>query len=477
MIRCLITLMIALAAGNSVAGGELLVGWGSVDITPDRPVALAGQFYTRISKYVHDPVTATALAVESRSNGRSVDQAIMVSCDLVGIDKELQNTLRERVAESLAGLDIRKLFVNATHTHTAPVLREGRYEIPAGVMTPSEYAVFLTDRLAGVVVQAWKARKPAGVSWALTYATIGRNRRAAYANGKTVMYGKTDQPDFSHIEGYEDQAVDLLFFWDGETKKLSGLLVDLPCPSQVLEHQWYVSADFWTDIRNELRKRYGKDLFVYPMAGPAGDQSPHLLFRQQAEATLRKRLGISETEDIARRLANAVDYVFGGAQKDIRTDIPFQHRVDELRLPTRKVTLAEVEAARREYDRLKKAPTTDRDRNSLMARNKSVIDRYDRQEKDAYFPMELHSIRLGDVAIATNPFELFLDFGIRIKARSRAEQTFLVQLACDTGGYLPTARAVAGGGYGAEIASNRVGPEGGQVLVDRTVEAINSMWK
>jgi hypothetical protein len=43
--------------------------------------------------------------------------------------------------------------------------------------------------------------------------------------------------------------------------------------------------------------------------------------------------------------------------------------------------------------------------------------------------------------------------------------------------YLPTAKAVAAGGYGAEIASNLVGPKGGQTLVDRTVAQINSLFQ
>jgi hypothetical protein len=70
---------------------------------------------------------------------------------------------------------------------------------------------------------------------------------------------------------------------------------------------------------------------------------------------------------------------------------------------------------------------------------------------------------------------MFLDFGLRIKARSKALQTFVVQLACTCtwGEYLPTAKAVAGGGYGAEVVSNLVGPEGGQMLVEQTVKLIN----
>ena len=46
-------------------------------------------------------------------------------------------------------------------------------------------------------------------------------------------------------------------------------------------------------------------------------------------------------------------------------------------------------------------------------------------------------IRLGDVAIATNVFELFTEFGIQIKARSRALQTFIIQLS-GPGSYVPT---------------------------------------
>ena len=84
-------------------------------------------------------------------------------------------------------------------------------------------------------------------------------------------------------------------------------------------------------------------------------------------------------------------------------------------------------------------------------------------------------VRIGDVAIATNPFELFSDYGVQIKGRSKAVQTFVVQL-CGPGSYLPTRRAVAGGGYSAVVESSEVGPEGGQVLVDRTVEMINELF-
>ncbi len=45
-----------------------------------------------------------------------------------------------------------------------------------------------------------------------------------------------------------------------------------------------------------------------------------------------------------------------------------------------------------------------------------------------------------------------------------------------SGTYLPSERAVKGGGYGAVVQSNVVGPEGGQVLVEETLKMINAMF-
>jgi hypothetical protein len=91
--------------------------------------------------------------------------------------------------------------------------------------------------------------------------------------------------------------------------------------------------------------------------------------------------------------------------------------------------------------------------------------------------MELHVIRLGDIAITTNPFELFLDYGLQIKGRSPAEQTFILQLTGAWGAYLPTPEAVEGGGYSAVIESSIVGPAGGRVLVEETLKRIDALWR
>jgi hypothetical protein len=474
------TLLILAAAASCVLAtlgecraSELSVGASTVSITPDRPVALSGQMHTRISKGVRSPVTATALALESRDGAKTLDQAILVSCDLVAIDRAVIGRVRQRLEGRLPDFEVRKLVIGATHTHTAPVLEEGKYLIPKdGVMQPAEYSEFLADRIAEAAAKAWEARKPGRVGWGLGHAAIAQNRRAVYADGRAVMYGATNQADFRGIEGPEDHGVEVLFFWDGGGRQIA-TAVNVACPSQEVEGDTSVDADFWHEVRESLKAKHGNGLSVLGWTGAAGDQSPHLMYRKQAEERMRKLRDVTRLEELARRIVAAWEEAHEGARREQNADVALVHRVETIDLPVRPVTEEEVARTRAEIATLSKDPRNHR----MTDWHKEVIDRYERQKAGTVEPyrMELHVIGLGDVAIATNDFELFTQYGIQIKSRSRALQTFIVQLA-GPGSYLPTAEAVRGGGYSAVVASSVVGPEGGRVLVDRTVALINSLW-
>ena len=114
----------------------------------------------------------------------------------------------------------------------------------------------------------------------------------------------------------------------------------------------------------------------------------------------------------------------------------------------------------------------------LVARRnrcRGVLARAKAQKTQPTCPVELHVARLGNIAFATNPFELYMDYMHRIQARSPFEQTFIVQLAggsSDTAGYLATERGVWGGGYSASIYCNLVSPQGGQELVEETLKRL-----
>lgn len=466
----------------------MLIGWASVDITPDRPVLLRGQFVTRISKYVNDPLTATALALENRGSGNAAAQAVLVSCDRVSIPCPVYQRICDAVGARLADFDPAMLIVAATHTHTAPEIEEGFYppvDDPT-VMTPTEYADFFVERVAEAVAAAWENRTEGGLSWGLSHAVVGHNRRIAYADGSSQMYGRTDRSDFEHVEGYEDHSLEAILTWN-TTGNLTGVVVNLACPAQVSEGESYVSADFWHEARVELRQRYGEDLFVLPQCSAAGDQSPHLLWYGAAEERMRRLQGLSEREVIAQRIADAVQDIAEASAGEVHANPILRHLVRAVDLPRRLITGEEYEEAAAEYQKLQAQSPDPADLNAtsyhyiLSNRCREVMDRYERQRPGETSLVEVHALRIGDVAITTNPFELFLDYGLRIKARSKAVQTLVVQLAASRYGevcsYLPTARALAGQGYGAAAADSLFGPEAGAVLVDRTVEMVDELWR
>ncbi len=491
--------------------GKILIGWASRDVTPDKKVSLFGQFHVRISEGIHDRLTTTALALESK-DGR--EQSIMVSLDSAWISDAVLKLCRAHLKRHLPDFDPKMLLINATHTHTAPGQIGSAFADPpnlgADVMTNQEYTDFLCAQICAAAVEAWQRRKPGALAWGRAHAVIGFNRRISYFDGTTVMYGQTDKPEFSHIEGSENHAVDLLFTYDAG-HKLTGMIVNVPCPSQCAEVAWFISADYWHETRIAIRKRHGQKLFILPQCSAAGDQSPRPMVDRRAHARMLKLKGYgslsaalsaasrkklrqippefdtARRQEIADKLAAAVDEVLPLVAGDIRDRVEFGHLVSVIDLPRRRATDAEFKLAKKqvaewsakliEFKDLK--PSSVEYSSAFKHRNFSqqVIDMYAAQKRgENSMPVELHTLRLGDTAFCSNRFEYYVDYGLRIKARSKAIQTFIIQLA-GRGSYLPTERAMHGGGYGAYIASTPIGPDGGQMIVEKQVKDIATLFK
>jgi hypothetical protein len=180
---------------------------------------------------------------------------------------------------------------------------------------------------------------------------------------------------------------------------------------------------------------------------------------------------VSRVQELARRIVAAVDEIYETVKDDRHDGLPLVHKTETLSLPMRLVTDAE-------YREIKEILEKRNPAQMEKTWHEAILRRYEAQKTNPKPTIDaaIHVVRIGDVAICTNSFELYVDYGIQMQARSRALQTFVVQLAGGPPSYLPIARAVAGGGYSAIIQSNEVGPEGGQVLVQRTVELIDSLW-
>ncbi len=477
---------------------KIRIGWASCDITPGQKTTLCCQFHTRVSKGVLDPVTATALALES-ADGRM--RTILISIDAAFVADYTRARFDKAVRRLLPDMPVENIVIHATHTHTAPT--QPCYfifqDVPdKTVMKPAAYGQFLAQRLARLAVSAWKKRSWGAVAWGYGQAVVSYNRRAAYMDGSSVMYGATNDPMFSHMEGHENHAVDMLFTYDVR-HQLTGMMLNVPCPSQCTEHLEVVSADYWHETRVELRRRFGEKLFVLPQCGAAGDLSPHLMINHAAQARMFRLKGLmkdarnfdmAQRQEIALRIAQAVADALPACAHDIRDQVELAHAYSLLQIPLRKLTPADVRACEErigfftqvvaEYARKKVNPFNVGHSSCIGQRgyyqHMLELHRAMVAGRVPPLPVHLHAVRIGDLAVAANQFEYLLDFAERIKARSPALQTCVAQLAGE-GSYLATERAERGGGYGAWFASTALDHHGGQQIVEESLRLLAGLWR
>lgn len=498
--------------------GKLLIGWAEESIVPEKKVSLDGQFFERISEYVESEISATAMALEADG-----DAMVMVSADVVFLDIELVELAREKFRKMTTEIDAKKLMIAATHTHNSLIIANPNGAVcntlasaeailseflPEGksyqqlvkpdesVITPAEAGDFITDKIALAAYRAWENRKEAFYTNEFGRAAVGMCRRVHYDDGTSQMWGDTNTANFVAMEGGNDSGVELIYTFDKE-KKLTGVVANIACPAQILEQRSFISGDYWGRAKANLREKFGQDIFLLGLCGAAGDQCPRDLVRWVNPETpiddpnikrpnLIKRKAdpsmydISGCNKVGKRISNEIISVYEEI-KDIKTDATFEHKIFEWKLPLRKVTMTDYNNAVREL----KAYITENsykeafnfEDNAKMQVYAGIIKRFRDQQYQEVYSVESHIIRLGDIAIATNPFEMYLDYGNRIKARSYAEQTFVVQLCCGAAQYLPTEKAEKAGHYSAYVASGYVGHEGGDMFVRNSIAEINEMWE
>ncbi len=486
-------------------------GWSEIDITPKEPISLAGEFFERVTKEVETPISVTALAIEEKG-----EQSVFVSCDLVVITEELTAAVRSRIGK--IGLDTDKIIICAIHDHTSYTYRRTgpfpkvKFNAEAYFMSriPSDCQYipedsnqdsmdtdrafdFLADSIAKAVTEAWNNRREGGFATGFGRAAVGMCRRATYSDGRAKMWGDTDTAAFVSLEGGNDNGVEMLFTYD-ENKKLTGVVANVCCPAQVMEQRTVISSDYWGKLKILLREKYGKDLFLLPLGGPGGDQCPRDLVRWVEPETPIKdpnvirnqpklrdadpsMFDVKGTWKIGRRLFNEVVMALDEVE-EIRTEAIHCHSVENLRLPLRRVTPAEVEEAEKRINEFFKGRTTLNymDTAALYVES-GVVLRSKEQEIYNSVTCEIHTVRLGNVVLSSNPFELFLDYGNQIRARSQARQTFLIQLANGAYAYLPTEKAEKAGHYSAYVSSGYVGHEGGELLVDAALDQIDGLFE
>ncbi len=209
-----LALLPALAAAAPPAGGTeeaappaFDAGFGKADVTPTRPLRLAG-YADRGAPFegIDSPLFARAVAIRSRglAGGGTGEPAgangptfVLASLDSMGLPAAFGREIAARVAEA-HGVPRARFALCVTHTHSAPHLETGGPSLFATPLTDAErtHSAAHTRAVADGVLQAVGAAiadlRPARLTAGTGEVGFAVNRRRL-RNGKWVGFGV--QPD------------------------------------------------------------------------------------------------------------------------------------------------------------------------------------------------------------------------------------------------------------------------------------------
>jgi hypothetical protein len=409
----------------------------AMDITPVKfPISVNGGMQDRQATAAHDRLHARCLVLDDGST-----KLAFAVCDSCMIPREITDVARLLVQKA-SGIPPERILISATHTHTAPTLG-GVFQSEPDV----DYQKYITEKIAAGIIQADKQLVPARIGWA-----VGRdptqvfNRRWKMKPGSASLadpFGKeTDKvkmnpgyrnPDLVEQAGTIDPEIPLLSVQSRDGRPLA-LLANYSL--HYVGGYPALSADYFGVYAERMKDLLGAgEGFVGIMSnGTSGDinnvnfagmgpgkQAPGEQIRVVVESVAAASLQAYKT--IQYR-----DWVsLAAAQKEIELGV---RRPDE----------AEIARARDIVERAKKPVLTTLP--EVYARETLLMAKYPERVK-----LVLQALRIGELGIAADPCETFVEIGLELKKRSPLRPTFTIELANGYNGYLPTPEQHALGGY------------------------------
>ena len=247
-------LLLLLVAAPTLA--ELQAGVGIADITPPLGTPSAGYGDRRGAgmEAVHDPLLATAVAIDDGET-----RVVLVGVDHLGYDHEMVDAVVAAVADR-AGGDAVEIFLGSSHTHAgggAYLDIPGLGEVLAGKFDPTARQLYV-DGAAEAVVAALASLEPARIG-------------VGYGRAEGLSRYRGDWPP--NVETVDDVAVLKLVRPDGSPLAVwfhyAAHATVLPGAGNMS-----FSADFPGYARAALEEHLGDGVVAVYFNGAQGDVSP-----------------------------------------------------------------------------------------------------------------------------------------------------------------------------------------------------------
>jgi hypothetical protein len=453
------------AAATPLAPARVFrAGAATSNITPPLGVPLVGSVDVVGAAHVHDELHARCLVLDDGTRRLG-----FVVVDNLSVNREVFDEAKRRIHEA-TGMPPEHLMMSATHTHSAANARGVNPLLHTKELDP--YQAFLAQRIADGVRRAINHLEPARIAWGagqLPHHVF--NRRWVLKDGKTVVnpFGGQDRaimnpgrrPDLDKPAGPVNPVVYVLSVQSAAGRPLA-----------VLTNYWlhyvggvpgdHVSADYFGAFCDRLQQLLGADRqdppFVGLLAnGPCGDVNNSNL---HAPSSPREPPYV-RIRAVADDLAQEVVRVY--SRLEYRDWVGLQAAQTELELGVRRPTPADVERARAALAR--PATVSPIHRRELTYARRTI----DALQWPATVKIILQAFRVGELAVAAIPFEVFTETGLELKARSPFKDTFTIELANGGYAYLPTPEQHELGGYETWLGTNRVEKEATRKIVPQVL--------
>lgn len=455
LICCLTSIVVLFPSSGESQSPNIKIGIATKVINPEVGGWVQGAGVARRAIEIRDDLEANGLYL---TDGDS--QILFVSCDLAGVEPGYAIELREAMGHA-AGISPRDVLISCTHTHGGPSLVRTNYLMPLD----SAYMDRLKGWLVELATEAVGSSQPGKIGWAKGAVQIGFNRRLTWADGTHTMHGDASRNDFAGLEGPDDPQHLALFAKNLKGELLSVLYHNTTHPT-IFYGDGIYSADFPGEVRKTFRKKFKKKLPVLFLNGAQGDISMEDMLHPKGE---------DDEEKIRRVTKLVVDETMKLYKKAVFEENPvLKHEYEDLEVSVRLPAADKLLEARRILERIDSGENI-RAMDMIMAFGTANL-----QERFGDHPFDIlpvHALRIGELAIATQPCELYCQFGLDIKRRSPVSNTIVVSITDGYNGYCPTIYGLLGGGYsGAPISWTRLEPHAGYKVVETASRLLNKLW-
>ncbi len=449
-------------------------GAATTNITPFLDMDIVGNFAPQpIGNNVHDELHVRCLALD---DGKT--KLAFAVVDNISMVREVWDEAKARIKEA-TGLPPENLMFSAIHTHSS-------VRVPAGAgsgnQLSDEYRALMISRIVDAVSMALGNLEPAEIAWGsgqLPQHVF--NRRWLVKEGDSVL-SPLGEPDYAVMNPSSALRPKLSEPAGPTNPQVYCLSVQTPegRPIALLANYWlhYVggveredfSADYFGEFCRIMEGKLGTDDTAVPpfvgilANGPCGDvnnvdrtgKSPAVTYKPYEKMHL-----------VANDLANEVMRI--REKMKYQSWVPLRAAAEELELGVRHPSAEQLAYAKAVLAK----PEGEKPKHRLERHY--ALNAISMSKAEDTTTVFLQAFGIGDLGIPSIPFEVFTETGLQIRDQSPFPDTFTIELANGSGGYLPTPKQIDLGGYETWIGTNRVERDASEKIRDKVLDLLKKI--